>query len=402
MQKRGRALTQLPGLKPEYARGLGRLWLTTVEDVAGIIRLPEIEGNVSRDRVVLLFANELAIPFEVADSEVIQVVRNAIPDNEWYAMAGLEEPLAFGLLLEGVDQTPSLQIAGLPAPTPEELPSQVNLMEQFPNRFCDIRDQEQRGTCVAFAVTALHEYVHRQSTDQPIRHLSEEFLYWAARNRQHKFAPDTCHQCGTYLEYALQALLEMGQCKAEDKPYRTELPCNLEFAQGDIEDHTFVCYTCDYGNKPAYLATGAPDSDILTKAMVFRLTGWKAVKLKTIRDIKYTLYNKECPVVVGVPVYLTWQSPTSRHSGIISLPFQREIDDYQYHLGWHALLIVGYEDDKPNTAPPTPGGGYFIVRNSWGRQWGDASPAGYPVGHGMIPYAYLTRQFVHAYTLQQQ
>ena len=401
MRKRGRPLTRLPNLKPEYVQNLGRLWLTTVEDVAGIIRLPEIENNISRDMIVSLFADELRVPVQVAEREIIQVVRNSIPDSEWYAMAGLEEPLSFGLLLEDMDQTPGLQTAGFSESASEELPSRVNLLERFPSRFSDVRHQGERGTCVAFAVTVLHEYIHSQIQDQPPPRLSEEFLYWVARNQQYKHAPITCHQCGTRLEYALQALIEVGQCLANTKPYRTGLPCNLKLVEGDVEDSSFVCRTCDYGENSAYLATGTLDLNTRTEAETFRLANWQLVQLSTVGDIKRASHNDR-PVVIGVRCYLTWQSPTCRHTGVITLPFQREIEDYRYYLGAHAMLVVGYEDDDHNIASPTPGGGYFILRNSWGKTWGDTSPASYPAGYGMIPYAYLTRQFIYAYTLDQR
>jgi hypothetical protein len=45
--------------------------------------------------------------------------------------------------------------------------------------------------------------------------------------------------------------------------------------------------------------------------------------------------------------------------------------------GMHALLIVGYVDDKT-----WQGGGYFIVRNSWGESWGDK-------GYGKVSYSYV-------------
>ena len=49
--------------------------------------------------------------------------------------------------------------------------------------------------------------------------------------------------------------------------------------------------------------------------------------------------------------------------------------------GGHAMLVVGYKDE-----PMIPGGGYFIVRNSWGENW--AALGEYP-GHAKIPYAYI-------------
>ena len=45
--------------------------------------------------------------------------------------------------------------------------------------------------------------------------------------------------------------------------------------------------------------------------------------------------------------------------------------------GGHEVLLVGYEDD-----PREKGGGRFIVRNSWGAEWGDG-------GYGAVSYAYV-------------
>ena len=41
-------------------------------------------------------------------------------------------------------------------------------------------------------------------------------------------------------------------------------------------------------------------------------------------------------------------------------------------IGGHAMLIVGYNDDKQ----------WFIVRNSWGNKWADN-------GYCYIPYDYI-------------
>lgn len=398
MRKHGRPLTQLTDLKAEYIHKIGRLWLTTVEEVAGIIKIPEIIAGISQNMIISLFSKELEVPAERADEEFIQVVRKSISDNEWYAMAALEKPLSFGLLLDGADQMLRLLSSGSPTLTHKNLPSRINLLEQFPKSFSDIKDQEQRGTCVAFAVTSLHEYIHSQIQNHPSPLLSEEFLYWAARNKQYEYDANSCHECGTYIVFALQALLQLGQCRDETKPYRKDLPCNLQFCEGDAQDSIFICQNeCEYNN-PSYLASGLLLPDLQAEASTFRLTGWKSVKLSTIQDIKLALYNGR-PVVIGVRCYLSWQNPTLRHSGVITFPFQQEIDDEYYQLGAHAMLVVGYEDDAANTVPATPGGGYLILRNSWGKRWGDTSPTGYQAGYGVIPYSYLTRQFIHAYTL---
>jgi C1A family cysteine protease len=44
-------------------------------------------------------------------------------------------------------------------------------------------------------------------------------------------------------------------------------------------------------------------------------------------------------------------------------------------FGGHAVLVVGYDDSQSR----------FIVRNSWGTQWGLH-------GYFLMPYAYLTNR----------
>jgi hypothetical protein len=55
-------------------------------------------------------------------------------------------------------------------------------------------------------------------------------------------------------------------------------------------------------------------------------------------------------------------------------------------------MLVGYQDSAAS-----PGGGYFIVRNSWGTTgWGYQCP--YGAGYGTIPYQYITNEAWEAYT----
>ena len=48
------------------------------------------------------------------------------------------------------------------------------------------------------------------------------------------------------------------------------------------------------------------------------------------------------------------------------------------------MLAVGYADD-----PRVDGGGYVIVKNSWGSGWGDG-------GMGYLTYSFLEREFLDA------
>ena len=58
-------------------------------------------------------------------------------------------------------------------------------------------------------------------------------------------------------------------------------------------------------------------------------------------------------------------------------------------LGVHGMLIVGYVDNASS-----PGGGYFLVRNSLGEAWGNR-------GYGKLPYAYVACFALEAGTILQ-
>lgn len=54
--------------------------------------------------------------------------------------------------------------------------------------------------------------------------------------------------------------------------------------------------------------------------------------------------------------------------------------------GGHAVLLVGYQDGEGE------GGGRFLVRNSWGADWGER-------GYGRLPYAYVDAHGLAAWNL---
>ena len=85
------------------------------------------------------------------------------------------------------------------------------------------------------------------------------------------------------------------------------------------------------------------------------------------------------PVAIGIPVYDSWfASPVVRKYGNFTVPLPGE--DPQ-PIG-HAVALVGHADD-----PQFAGGGYFVVRNSWGANWATESELG--PGYGTIPYRYV-------------
>src|SRR5579871_6198034 len=80
-----------------------------------------------------------------------------------------------------------------------------------------IKDQGRRGTCVAFAATAAHEALRSGGADD----LCEEFLYWAARQRDG--LPRATE--GTTLAAAAGALADLGQPPEGHWPYDESRDC---------------------------------------------------------------------------------------------------------------------------------------------------------------------------------
>jgi C1A family cysteine protease len=74
------------------------------------------------------------------------------------------------------------------------------------------------------------------------------------------------------------------------------------------------------------------------------------------------------PVVFGFTVYESFESSGVTHSGIVQMPNL----DNESVVGGHAVMLVGY--DNPTMR--------WIVRNSWGPDWGMK-------GYFTMPYEYL-------------
>lgn len=86
--------------------------------------------------------------------------------------------------------------------------------------------------------------------------------------------------------------------------------------------------------------------ELLEEAANYKIENYAQVK--TIDGLKRALY-KNGPCYIAVPVYNRGTEMWKAQKG-------------QTRLGGHAMTIVGYDDNRK----------HFIIRNSWGRFWGDA------------------------------
>ena len=74
------------------------------------------------------------------------------------------------------------------------------------------------------------------------------------------------------------------------------------------------------------------------------------------------------PFVLGFTSVESFESDEVAHTGVAGMP-----DASETALGGHAVMAAGYDD----------GWGRFLVRNSWGAEWGMG-------GYFTIPYGYFT------------
>ena len=222
-----------------------------------------------------------------------------------------------------------------------------------------IRNQAQRGTCVAHACIAAMEHFYKTQRAQSLD-FSEQFLF--CLSKQHDGYPQSD---GTFVRVAMPLLFTDGCCLEQTWPYNP-VPT------------------------PANIGQCPPPAGAADEAARFRIPGPNALDPKSVAGIKAELVRGRC-VAIAVPFYdSVWLADEIRRSGDIGLPVPGDTAD-----GGHAVCLVGYEDllDEPEI-----GGGRFIVRNSWNGQWGTACP--YGVGYGTIPYAYVTTYGREAYSIQ--
>jgi hypothetical protein len=238
------------------------------------------------------------------------------------------------------------------------LPHEVRLMDRMPS----IKDQGERGTCTAFASVALCEFAEGCETE-----LSPQFLYWASKERDGR--PN--HE-GTYLDTVQSVLYEIGVCEERLWPYNA----NSEFDDDGI---------LNAGQGPA-------PEEAVEDAHKHRVS-CRALSPKSVREIRKLLASG-CPVVVGLTTFQSWTTnPMTAETGRVPMPYMRRGGEGDWHVlekpsGGHAMCIVGYVDDSS-----AAGGGYFIVRNSWGEAWASECEEG--AGHALIPYRYVAL-FCHA------
>jgi C1A family cysteine protease len=114
------------------------------------------------------------------------------------------------------------------------------------------------------------------------------------------------------------------------------------------------------------MVTTQPTNEAYIEALNHRIKEYNSIN-NDINTLKQCL-SEGMPFVFGFTVYESFESDYVAKTGIMPIPLNSESV-----VGGHAVMGVGYDDSK----------NAFIIRNSWGEDWGDG-------GYFYMPYQYIS------------
>ena len=202
-----------------------------------------------------------------------------------------------------------------------------------------VYDQGSEGSCTANAVVDLLEVMeHRRGN--PIQ-LSRQFVYYNSREEEQ---PKSITDVGAMVWDVPKALVDFGVCTETLWPY-------VEGAVNQVP------------TPEAY--ADAINRRVSSTAVIYDPNDGYASPNDIHAEAVKGLLNSDYPVMMAISVH----DPLFTINGALSThpaQFEKYLE-YPITSG-HAVVIVGYNDDDQ----------CFIVRNSWGTNWGDQGYFYYP------------------------
>lgn len=195
-----------------------------------------------------------------------------------------------------------------------------------------VYDQGHLGSCTANAIGFCYHFDElKQNISSPFIP-SRLFIYYNERNTEGHTDEDS----GAEIHDGVNCINTIGVCSEDSWPYDitkfTEKPTDTCYEIA--KEHRTVCY--------------------------------RAVE-QTIDQLRAAIISG-FPIVFGFTVYESFESPDVAKTGNMPMPVEGE-----KVLGGHAVAVVGFDDTRE----------VFIVRNSWGENWGDK-------GYFYMPYSFIT------------
>ena len=195
-----------------------------------------------------------------------------------------------------------------------------------------VEDQGQTSSCVANAVVGAYEYWLKRLTGKEVD-VSRLFVYYNARWRNGDQDVDD----GSVIQLAMESLGDFGICSEGSWPFDPKILTVKP-------------------NRSSYQEASELRVKDMTQVPV-RLDAWRQALAEGL------------PIVFGTVLFDSFDQCNERH-GVVPMPSPKDLGRAEH--GGHAMCCVGYSDvDK-----------VFIVRNSWGDEWGDQ-------GYCYMPYNYL-------------
>jgi C1A family cysteine protease len=218
------------------------------------------------------------------------------------------------------------------------------------NNFCIVYDQGKLGSCTANALAAAVSFEEKKDKNIDILP-SRLFIYYNERSLNNTINEDS----GAALSDGIIAIQKWGVCPENMWKYNDACLDNngSKNTEGKYQFEitpSVECYKIASSyTVPTNACVNVNDGDLF--------------------GIKKILSDGH-PVVFGALIFVTFEHLAK--NAIIPIPNVIS----ENCLGGHALLFVGYDDEKE----------LFIVRNSWGSHWGDK-------GYCYLPYKYVSDKF---------
>lgn len=194
-----------------------------------------------------------------------------------------------------------------------------------------VYNQGDLGSCTANAIAALYEFDEMKEKEMKIFTPSRLFIYYNERVMEGTVNEDD----GAEIRDGMKSINALGVCPEVNWPYDV-----AAFAK-------------------------KPSAKLYALAKKHKCVQYKRLT-QNIEQLKQCLIEG-FPFVFGIMVYSEFEGDEVAKSGIVPMPVAGT-----QPLGGHAVMCVGYDETKS----------VFIVRNSWGVEWGDH-------GYFYLPYAYV-------------